>query len=104
MNNQNKGLADSHEEEFILNESGTSVSNDMDEVTSRRADEVAKSGEQKNKDNNITFKTDEPEISNDIASDEYSRLEDDTIKPTDDTFPDHKNYEDKDADSGTENK
>ena len=100
MAEKNKGLADNHDEEFILNESGTSVDNDMDEVDATQHKEQSLS-DQQNAEADLTFKTNDPVVSNDMASDEQSRLGEEVIKPYDDVFPDHKAYEDRAEVSGT---
>lgn len=40
MDKKNKGLADNHDGDFILNESGTSVSNPVEEDEIKKFDEV----------------------------------------------------------------
>ena len=94
MDKKNKGLADNYDQEFILNESGTSVDNDMDDAAANDPASVHTSREEVEEEQRRTYTTNDPVLTNDIASDERSRLREDTIKPYDDVFPDHKAYED----------
>ena len=100
MDKEQKGLADNYEGDLILNESGTSVSNDNgDEINT---DDVDESSPSEVPDQDVTFTTEDPITSNDIASDEESEQGEDIIKPYDELFPEQKAYEDMDEISGTE--
>ncbi len=102
MDKENKGLADNHDGDFILNESGTSVSNDVNEGGKMEDNEISSlQPEIMDKVNKGSLRTDDPILSNDIASDENSRMDEDAIKPYDDVFGDHKPHEDTEEISST---
>jgi hypothetical protein len=100
MDKEQKGLADNHDGDLILNESGTSVSNDNGEEIN--TDDVDDSSPSEVPDQDVTFKTEDPITSNDIASDEESEQGEDIIKPYDELFPEQKAYEDMDEISSTD--
>jgi hypothetical protein len=102
MDEKNKGLAENYDQEFILNESGTSVDNDMDEAPANDPGAVHTNRDELNEEKSRTYTINDPVLTNDIASDERSMLREDTIKPYDDVFPDHKAYEDNAEVSGTD--
>jgi hypothetical protein len=100
MDKEQKGLADNHDGDLILNESGTSVSNNDGEAIN--TDNVDESSPSEVPDQDVTFKTEDPITSNDIASDEESEQGEDIIKPYDELFPEQKAYEDMDETSSTD--
>jgi hypothetical protein len=100
MDKEQKGLADNHDGDLILNESGTSVSNNDGEAIN--TDNVDESIPSEVPDQDVTFKTEDPITSNDIASDEESEQGEDIIKPYDELFPEQKAYEDMDETSSTD--
>ncbi len=103
MDKENKGLADNYDGDFILNESGTSISNDVNEGGKNADDEISSlQPEIMDKVNKLSLKTDDPILSNDIASDEKSRMGEGEIKPYDDVFGDHKPHEDSEEISSTD--
>ncbi len=101
MDKTNKGLADNQDGEIILNESGTTIRTDAAEETKSDVQGPAQPSDLTNKEE-LTLKTDDPIILNDIASDEHSRLGEGIIKPYDDVFRDHKPQEDVDEISSTD--
>jgi hypothetical protein len=103
MDKQNKGLVDNGEGDFILNESGTSVTNDSNEGGTEAEQEISSlQPEIMERVNKVVFKKDEELLSNDIASDQYSRSSEEEIKPYDDVFGDDKPHEDSEQLSGAD--
>jgi hypothetical protein len=100
-NKEGKGLTDNGQGDLVLNESGTSVS--IDEGEAINTEDVDDSIQYK-PDQEVTFTTEDPIMSNDIASDEESQQDEDIIKPFDDLFPEQKAYEDMDDISSTDDK
>ncbi len=101
MDKNNKGLAANQDGEIILNESGTSISIEGAEEAKNDMQGALQQGDS-TKTKDLTLRTEDPVILNDIASDEHSRLREGIIKPYDDVFHDHKPQEDIDEISSTD--